>query len=92
MVDTYLPTYLPIYLPTLLKFIHHPFDCLSCISLVPPPSPGTAGPYHQRKRSLMEGGIRVPLIVQWVGKVPAGQTMALWAATVDLLPTFLGIQ
>ena len=38
----------------------------------------------------MEGGIRVPLLVQWPGHVPAGVTSPLWAATVDLLPTFLG--
>ena len=71
-------------------FIYPPSFCLPlmCLSL----SPGTAGPYHQRKRSLMEGGIRVPLIVQWAGHVPTGQIMPLWAATVDLLPTFLGTQ
>ena len=50
---------------------------------------GTAGPYHQRKRSLMEGGIRVPLVAQWVGRIPPGTASPLWAATVDLLPTFL---
>ncbi|MRI01303.1 sulfatase-like hydrolase/transferase [Kriegella sp. EG-1] len=43
-----------------------------------------------RKRSLFAGGIRIPFIVRWPGKVPAGvvnQTTEL--ATVDLLPTFL---
>ena len=50
---------------------------------------GTAGPYAQRKRSLMEGGVRVPAVVQWTGTVPAGETLPLWLSTVDLLPTML---
>ena len=42
-----------------------------------------------QKRDTFEGGIRVPLIVRWPGKVPAGivNTSALVSA-VDLLPTF----
>jgi len=56
---------------------------------------GSAGPFRGRKRSLYEGGIRVPGIVRWPGKVPAGvvdQTSVL--AGVDWLPTvcrFVGI-
>lgn len=50
---------------------------------------GTAGPYKEMKRSLMEGGIRVPTIIQWAGHIPAGSSSSLWAAHTDLLPTFL---
>lgn len=34
---------------------------------------GSAGMFRGRKRSLYEGGIRVPLIVRYSGKVPAGR-------------------
>lgn len=48
----------------------------------------TAG-LRGQKRDTFEGGVRVPLIVRWPGKVPAAvaNTRALVSA-VDLLPTF----
>ncbi len=39
------------------------------------------------KGSLYEGGIRVPLIVRWPGKVPAGAVSDMLAAFWDMLPT-----
>jgi N-acetylgalactosamine-6-sulfatase len=49
----------------------------------------TAGLKGQ-KRSLYAGGVRVPFIVRWPGKVPAGKTDETSVITaVDLLPTFL---
>jgi arylsulfatase A-like enzyme len=39
------------------------------------------------KRDLYEGGIRVPLLVRWPGKVPTGVTSDLVAAFWDVLPT-----
>lgn len=49
---------------------------------------GSAGPFRGRKRSLYEGGIRMPLIVRWPEKIPAGRvdTNSVIAG-VDWLPT-----
>lgn len=40
------------------------------------------------KRDLYEGGIRVPFIVRWQGKIKPGQTSDLISAQFDLMPTF----
>lgn len=49
---------------------------------------GSAGPLRGRKRSLYEGGIRVPLVVRWPGVVPAGRVdRTSVVAGVDFLPT-----
>ncbi len=34
---------------------------------------GTTGPFRGRKRSLYDGGVRMPGIIRWPGKVPAGK-------------------
>jgi arylsulfatase A-like enzyme len=49
--------------------------------------PGSAGPFRGRKWSLHEGGIRMPLIVRWPGRTPAGRvdSVSLFSA-VDLVP------
>jgi len=49
---------------------------------------GSTGGLRGRKRSLYEGGIRVPLLVRWPGKVPAGSSSEEVVTAVDLLPTF----
>ncbi len=47
----------------------------------------SSGPFRGVKRSLHEGGIRVPLIVSWPGHIAPGQTNSLPVALWDLLPT-----
>ena len=49
---------------------------------------GSAGPFRGRKRSLYEGGVRVPFIVRWPNHVPAGRIDEESVLTaVDFLPT-----
>ena len=48
----------------------------------------TNGPLRGYKRDLTEGGIRVPFITRWPGKVPAGETSDEMVAFQDMLPTF----
>lgn len=53
---------------------------------------GSAGPFRGRKRSLYEGGVRVPLVVRWPGVVPAGRVEnTAVVAGVDFLPTLCRI-
>jgi arylsulfatase A-like enzyme len=54
--------------------------------------PGTGGansPYRGFKFSLFDGGMHVPGIMSYPGKIPAGQTVRELAMTVDVLPTIL---
>lgn len=49
---------------------------------------GSAGPFRGRKRSLYEGGVRVPGIISWPGHVPVGRIdKDAVVAGVDLLPS-----
>jgi len=50
---------------------------------------GSAGPFRGRKRSLYEGGVRVPFILRWPAATPAGRVDndTVINAT-DFLPTF----
>jgi arylsulfatase A-like enzyme len=47
----------------------------------------SSGPLRGQKRDLYEGGIRVPLIARWPGKIPAGRVSDEPWAMWDLLPT-----
>ncbi len=46
-------------------------------------------PLRSGKGSLYEGGTRVPLIVRWPGRVPAGSSTQIPTIHVDIYPTFL---
>jgi arylsulfatase A-like enzyme len=46
-------------------------------------------PLRGRKGQMWEGGIRVPLIAQWKGVLPAGKTYDRPVSSLDILPTAL---
>jgi arylsulfatase len=48
---------------------------------------GSAGPLREGKLTTFEGGVRVPCIMRWPGKIPAGEECGELASTIDLLPT-----
>ncbi len=48
---------------------------------------GNSGPYRGAKFSLFEGGIRVPAMIRWPGRIPAGEVRDQFAVSVDWLPT-----
>ena len=55
------------------------------------PTPTSMKPLRAWKGHVYEGGIRVPLIVKWPGKIPAGTTNANYLTGTDYLPTFMEI-
>jgi len=52
---------------------------------------GSAGPYRGRKRSLYEGGIRVPGLLVWPEKVKEPRVIDIPCVTSDYLPTVLDV-
>jgi len=48
---------------------------------------GSAGPLREGKGAMWEGGARVPCLMRWPGRIPAGSVCNELAATIDLLPT-----
>ena len=46
-------------------------------------------PFNGMKGELLEGGIRVPLIARWPGRIRAGSVSQQPAITMDFLPTLL---
>ncbi len=49
---------------------------------------GHADPLRGYKFQTYEGGMRVPCLMRWPGKIPEGSVTDKIAATIDLLPTF----
>jgi len=50
---------------------------------------GSTGGLRGRKRSLYQGGIRVPFMIAWPGKVPPGKTNDTPVVGSDLFPTLV---
>jgi len=49
---------------------------------------GYIGELKGGKTDLHEGGIRVPMMARWPGKIPAGEETGAFGHSTDLLPTF----
>ena len=50
---------------------------------------GGQTPFAQSKGTVMEGGFRVPAMIRWPGKVPAGKVENGIISGLDWFPTFL---
>jgi arylsulfatase A len=48
---------------------------------------GSAGALREGKGTSWDGGVRVPFLARWPGKIPAGTVCREPAMTIDLLPT-----
>lgn len=54
-------------------------------------APGSAGPYRGRKRSLYEGGVRVPGLLVWPDRFGEPRVVTEPCVTSDYLPTILDV-
>jgi arylsulfatase A len=52
---------------------------------------GSAGPFREGKGTTYEGGMRVPMIARWPGKITAGGVSHHPASLADILPTLAGV-
>jgi arylsulfatase A-like enzyme len=48
-------------------------------------------PLFHRKNTVWEGGIRVPALFKWPGRIPAGKTSSQVGITMDLTATILAV-
>lgn len=48
-------------------------------------------PFFHRKQTVWEGGIRVPMLARWPGRIPAGRVSGQVGLTMDLTATFLAV-
>jgi arylsulfatase len=52
---------------------------------------GSAGPFREGKGTAFEGGMRVPAIMRWPGRIEPGVVSRKMASTIDILPTVAAI-
>ncbi len=52
---------------------------------------GSVGPLREGKGTMWEGGARVPCLMRWPGRIPAGRVSDKIAASIDILPTLAEI-
>ena len=48
---------------------------------------GSPGKLRGRKGQTYEGGVRVPFLARWPGRIPAGRVLDAIGSTLDLMPT-----
>lgn len=54
-------------------------------------TPGTAAPLRGTKHTVYEGGLRVPCLAWWPGRVPAGAVCREFVTTLEFLPTLAAL-
>lgn len=59
--------------------------------LIKGPDGGSAGPLRGGKGSTWEGGVRVPTVAWWPGRIAPGSVCDTVAGTIDLLPTCVAL-
>lgn len=52
---------------------------------------GSTGPLREGKGTNFEGGVRVPFVARWPGRIPAGLVCSEPAMTIDVYPTIAGL-
>ena len=52
---------------------------------------GSTGGLSGRKGNLLEGGLRVPTVIEWPDRIPSPRTSTVSCGTVDIYPTVLDI-
>ena len=52
---------------------------------------GSPGPFRESKGTSFEGGVRVPFVARWPGRIPKAAVGDVPAMTIDLLPTLANL-
>jgi arylsulfatase A-like enzyme len=52
---------------------------------------GSPGPFRESKGTTFEGGVRVPMLARWPGRIAKGTSSDVPAMTIDVLPTVAGL-